>query len=234
MIAGAALLGLAGAGHCAAMCAAPCAALCRSGRPGRADHTDAWVFHVARVFGYAGAGAIVAAGVSALVGMAAWSSGLQPLWLLLHLAALAFGLWLLVSGRQPAWLESLGRAGGPSSPAVVAMPRTHARPRSRTWAAGLAGIAWAAWPCGLLQAALLMAALADDAVGGAAVMTAFAVCTTPALIAGPWLWRLLNGHPSGAAGPSIAWALRGSGALLAAATIWALGHNAYLRAICSV
>lgn len=237
MIAGAALLGLAGAGHCAAMCAAPCAALCQSGRPGRAGRTDAWVFHLARVVGYATAGAIVAAGVSALAGMAAWSRGLQPLWLLLHLGALAFGLWLLVSGRQPAWLEGLGRAGGPSSLAVVAMPRAGARPRGprgRTWGAGLAGIAWAAWPCGLLQAALLMAALADDAVGGAAVMTTFAVCTTPGLVAGPWLWRLLNGHPPGAAGPSIAWALRASGALLAAATIWALAHNAYLRAICSI
>jgi len=62
----------------------------------------------------------------------------------------------------------------------------------------------------------------------------FALCTSPGLVAGPWLWRRWTGRGSSASGgPSIAWALRASGALLAGATLWALAHNAYVRAICS-
>lgn len=186
-----------------------------------------------RVVGYAAAGAVVAAGVGALAALSAVSSGLQPLWLLMHLAALGFGLWLLFSGRQPAWLTGDGR----ERLAVGVIAPIHGPDKRSSWphfGAWLAGLAWVAWPCGLLQAALLMAALADDAFGGAAVMGVFALCTSPGLVAGPWLWRRWTGRGSSASGgPSIAWALRASGALLAGATLWALAHNAYVRAICS-
>jgi sulfite exporter TauE/SafE len=232
LIAGAALLGLAGAAHCTAMCAAPCAAVCRRGGAAKAN-ANAWAFLGMRLVGYAAAGAVVATGVGALASLGALSSGLQPLWLLMHLAALGFGLWLLFSGRQPAWLAGDGRerAGVGVAAPIHGPGRRSLRPQV---GAGLAGLAWVAWPCGLLQAALLMAALADGALGGAAVMGVFALCTTPGLVAGPWLWRRWTGRSSGTpGGPSIAWALRASGALLAGATVWALAHNAYVRAICS-
>jgi uncharacterized protein len=232
LIAGAALLGLAGATHCTAMCAAPCAAACSRGGAAKA-RANAWAFLGMRVVGYTAAGAAVAAGVGALAALSTVSSGLQPLWLLMHLAALGFGLWLLFSGRQPAWLVGDGRERvevGIAAP-IHGPGKRSFRPHSGAW---LAGLAWVAWPCGLLQAALLMAALADDAFGGAAVMGVFALCTSPGLVAGPWLWRRWTGRdPSAFGGPSIAWALRASGALLAGATLWALMHNAYVRAICS-
>ena len=98
-------LGLAGIPHCAAMCAAPCAALTGRGVGGPA----AWAFHGARLVSYALAGAIAAASVGALAGLAQWSPMIRPLWTLLHAAALTLGLWLLWHGRQPVWLESLGR-----------------------------------------------------------------------------------------------------------------------------
>ncbi len=227
------MLGLAGAAHCTAMCAAPCAAVCHHER---ANAATAWVFHLARVIGYTSAGAVVGAGVAALT---AWggglSRGLQPLWLLVHLAVFWCGLWLVFRGRQPAWLERLGRRAVPERGPTVAMPvprRSRVGPQAT---AAVAGLSWVAWPCGLLQAALLMAALADDAAGGAAVMAVFAVGSSPGLVAAPWIWRHLRG--SGAdnqAGPSIGWALRGSGALLAAATLWALGHDSFVRALCGV
>jgi sulfite exporter TauE/SafE len=233
LIAGAGMLGLAGAAHCTAMCAAPCAAVCGGAR---SNPISTWVFHLARVIGYAVAGAFVGAGVSAL---AAWGgalgSGLQPLWLLLHLAVFWCGLWLLFHGRQPEWLERLGRRALPVQRSTVAMPvsrRAAAAPRA---AAAAAGLSWVAWPCGLLQAALLMAALADDATSGAAVMAVFAVASSPGLVAAPWIWRRL--HAMGAdnpAGPSIAWAVRGAGAMLAAASLWALGHDSFVRAMCGV
>ncbi len=112
------MLGLAGAAHCTAMCAAPCAAVCSRGH---ANAGTAWAFHLARVIGYSAAGAILGAGVAALT---AWGGalgrGLQPLWLLLHLAVFWCGLWLLFHGRQPEWLERLGRGDRPCT-------RTHHR-----------------------------------------------------------------------------------------------------------
>ncbi len=233
LIAGAGMLGLAGAAHCAAMCAAPCAAVCTRGQ---ANAVTAWAFHLARVVGYSVVGAVVGAGVSALT---AWGGalgrGLQPLWLLLHLAVFWCGLWLLFRGRQPEWLERLGRHAVPEHRTTIAMPVSRRTPSGPHATAAAAGLAWVAWPCGLLQAALLMAALADGAVGGAAVMAVFAVASSPGLVAAPWIWRRLRGVGAGnPAGPSIAWALRGSGAMLAAASLWALGHDSYVRALCAI
>jgi len=233
LIAGAGLLGVAGAAHCTAMCAAPGAALCQHAR---ATAVTAWSFHLARVLGYSAAGALAGAGMALLTGWGAVGRGLQPLWVLLHLVALWCGLWLLWQGRQPAWLERWGRRAAPTRVSSVALPRSrHAAAQPRfTVAAVAAGLAWAAWPCGLLQSALLMAALANDGESGAAVMAVFALCTSPGLVAAPWLWRRLRRGVNDRAGPSIAWALRGGGAMLAGASLWALGHDTMVRALCAV
>ena len=111
--------------------------------------------------------------------LGAWSRTtpwLAPLWTLVQLAFLALGLWWLATGRMPTRL--LREGAGPAQAPHAGSP----------WRAGAAGLAWVAWPCGVLQGALLLAALGDDAVGGAAVMAAFALASAPALLAAPALW----------------------------------------------
>jgi sulfite exporter TauE/SafE len=211
LVVGALLLGFGGSPHCAAMCGAPCAALTRGGG-GRVAG-----FHGGRMLGYMAAGALAAASVSTLgATREAWPV-LRPLWALLHVAVLALGLWLLVSGRKPEW--RFGRA-----PGVLATAGTWV-PMSGPSRAGAAGLVWVAWPCGLLYGALTMAALADGPLGGAAVMAAFSIGTLPALAAAPLLLNRLTGSKAKAV------AVRAAGALLAGSSAWALGHGVWERVL---
>jgi uncharacterized protein len=91
--------------------------------------------------------------------------------------------------------------------------------------AGAAGLAWVAWPCGLLYGALTMAALANGPLEGAAVMAAFALGSLPALAAAPLLLNRLTGTRAKAM------AVRTAGALLAASSAWALGHGVWERVL---
>ncbi len=212
------MLGLAGTPHCAAMCGAACTAATRGG--GAAQAT----FHLSRVAGYALAGAVAASSVGLLSALGQLSPAVRPLWTLAHAAALALGLWLLWNGRQPAWVENLGRATRHAVPDAQGWQRMRAPLR-----AGAAGSLWVAWPCGLLQSALVVAALANSALGGAAVMAAFGIVTAAGLVLGPWIWLRLGG-PAGAAMAGT-WATRAAGALLAGASAWALGHDLVPRVI---
>ena len=256
LIISAALLGLAGAPHCAAMCSAPCAAATGPGQG------HALLFHAARLGSYAAVGALVASSVAVLAGWSQLSPALRPLWVLLHVAALALGLWLLVRAQQPAWMARLGvvprpvaaanwapvqgpvPAAGPAlaAPAgpsrqlaLVSRQRPRAfsqralvsrqRPQAFSQRALVAGSLWAAWPCGLLQSALLVAALGSSPATGAMAMAAFALASAPGLVLGPWAWkRLMRG--SGAAARE-RMAVRAGGGLLAAASVWALGHGVW-------
>jgi sulfite exporter TauE/SafE len=217
LVAAAFLLGLGGSAHCAAMCGAPCAALVRGGRGAFAG------FHVGRLVGYMAGGAVAAASVSTLAVLRDAAPVVRPLWLALHVAVLVFGLWLVVTGRQPDW--RLGRApsvlGGTVAAGAgggwVAM-QGPARPTAF-------GLAWIAWPCGLLYSALALAAMANGPLGGAAVMGAFALASMPALAAAPWLF----GRLTGARGR--AWAVRVAGLMLAGAAAFALGHGVWQRAL---
>jgi sulfite exporter TauE/SafE len=88
-----------------------------------------------------------------------------------------------------------------------------------------------AWPCGLLQSALVVAALANTAWGGAAAMAGFAVASAAGLSLAPWAFaRLASGGGAGALQGS-AWAVRIAGAALAAASAWALGHDLVRRVV---
>ena len=208
-------IGIAGSPHCAAMCAAPCAAIersCGGARPARA----AAALHLGRLLSYGLAGALVATGAGWLAELAQATSWLRPLWTLLQVAVVVFGLWVLVAGRMPRLV--LG-AGASSSSAGVAVPMlgplsTMGRGRQRGWAwAGTAGLLWAAWPCGLLYSALVVAALADGPIAGAAVMLAFALGGGLALLFGRGVLGRL-GQGAGAA--------RWAGALLVTAGGWAI------------
>ena len=221
LILSATALGLAGAPHCAAMCSAPCAAATGG------DRVNTAVFQLMRVAGYAAGGALAAASVAVLAGWAQWSPALRPLWVLLHVAALALGLWLLVRAQQPAWLSRIGRLPPPALPG--GWQRVHGPGR-----AALAGGLWVAWPCGLLQSALLVAALGSSAATGALAMGGFALASAPGLLFGPWaLKKLLHGGPAAARERL---AVRAAGALLVAAALWALGHGAWqqIAAFCGL
>lgn len=211
------LMGLAGTPHCLAMCGAPCAAVTGSRRLG---------FHLGRLLSYSLAGAVAAASIGSLASLGQAVAALRPLWTLLHVAALTLGLWLLWQGRQPAWMEGLGRArantvshAGGGWQAVQGPARSTA-----------AGLAWVAWPCGLLQSALLVAALANGPWQGALVMAVFAAATALGLVAGPVLWWRLAGQGA-LRGVSPVLAVRVAGLALAGASAWALSHDVVRRVV---
>jgi sulfite exporter TauE/SafE len=183
-----------------------------------------WVFHGARAASYAAAGFVASASVGSLAALAQWTPALRPLWLLFHLATLALGLWLLVRGRQPAWMGQIGRVavagqGGQLAAAGGAPVRVWRRPAQ----AALAGSLWVAWPCGLLQSALLVASMTQAAWAGAAAMAGFAAASAGGLFAAPALWRMLRGRAD-AAGVE-RWLARAAGGLLVMAALFALGRD---------
>ncbi len=212
-------MGLAASPHCVTMCGSPCAAMTCRGRG------DAVGFHVGRIIGYTVAGAVAAASVTALGAWTRTSPALQPLWLLVHLCFLGLGLWCLAAGRLP---RRMARDG--------AVPVTIVRHDARPLRTALAGLAWVAWPCGALQAALLVSALANDPVGGGLVMACFAIASLPALAAAPWLWGLWRTWSGRKISPAeaAAWGYRIAGAGLALSSGWAIasGLREHLAAFC--
>lgn len=213
------LMGLAGTPHCLAMCGAACTAATGGGQ-----WRSLLPFHLGRLAAYSTAGALVSASVGSLATLGQAVSALRPLWMLVHIAALALGLYLLWQGRQPSWMEQLGHTR-----AQATVPRAGERwqvIRGPVRSVGL-GLAWVAWPCGLLQSALLVAALANTAWGGALVMFGFGGASAAGLLMGPALWRRLSSRSGAAA--SAAGAVRWAGAALALASIWALGHDLWVR-----
>lgn len=234
LIASAALLGLVGSPHCAAMCGAPCAALTRhrvSGRPRAALAA----FLGGRLLGYAIGGAGVAAGFMWLASLGSLASALRPLWTVLHAAALGLGLWLLITGRLPRWIGPVGRIDrGNALPATLEGGWQRLRYIKGPARAGAVGAVWLVLPCGLLQSALLMAALANTPLNGAAAMAAFAATSSLGLGLYPALWQHWLGHTGGALRAS-ALAARLAGAVLVSSSGWALGHGLWLRvaALCS-
>lgn len=212
------LMGLAGSLHCTAMCGAACTAITQTSgpRPSRALLS----FHLGRVASYAAAGALAAASVGAL---GAWSQAvpaLRPLWSLVHGAALVLGLWLLWTARQPAWMMRVGR-----SPTLATAPAGW-QPMQGPLRSAALGSAWALLPCGLLQSALLVAALANDAAGGATVMAVFALASSLGLLLAGAAWQRVLATPQ-----ALRWAVRLAGAMLAGASAWALGHGLWVKIV---
>jgi len=226
LVFGALLLGAAGIPHCAAMCGPACAAVVGS-RSAAAGRVAEWGFQAARLAGYAGVGALAAAGVGLAEAMGSTAPILRPVWILLHVAALGLGLWLAITGRQPTWMSRvLVRQPAAAAWQPVSGPRELRR--KRVMAASMAGLAWVAWPCGLLQSALVMAALANTPLGGAGVMAAFATASAAGLLWGPWALSRVSQEMGGRV---TEWAVRGAGVLLAVGSAWALGHDVWLRVV---
>ncbi len=246
------LLGLAGGPHCLAMCGGACSAVamrCGAGRPMQA--LAAW--QLGRLLAYAAAGAVVASSVTAFGQWGRELAWLRPWWAMLHLAALALGLWMVWKGRAPMWMagslrlpawtqrspEARPLAAGPSlallrASGVAGAVTLPGGPTAKgeqpvRWArAGATGLVWVALPCGLLQSALVVAALGNHAAEGALVMASFAVGSGVSLWIGPRLWTALTGAArlggwAGRLGP--VQAVRLAGALLAGASGWAIAHH---------
>jgi hypothetical protein len=81
-----------------------------------------------------------------------------------------------------------------------------------------------ALPCGLLQSALLIAALANTPTQGALAMASFAAASSLGL----WLPGMLAARGPGGTTVNVLM-LRLAGATLAAASAWALAHDLWLR-----
>jgi uncharacterized protein len=199
------LMGLASVPHCALMCGAPCAAAVGGGQASAVAS-----FQLGRLAGYAAAGALAAASMGWMREASAVSAALRPLWVLLHSALFALGLWLLISARWPAWLGRSGYRAG----------------EVRWQRAAGSGLLWFAWPCGVLQGALLVAALANTPMGGAAAMSAFALTSSPGLLMAPLALKKLM-----ARGDWQAWAPRLAGLMLVLASSFALGHGLWAQVV---
>lgn len=213
------MMGLAGGPHCAAMCGAAYGGIARHGGPAGATRAML-ALQVGRLASYAVAGALVAASVAWLGNLREASPILKPLWTLLHVSAVALGLWLLWQGRAPAWLAGAGRSGGRL---MEARPLRFVARIPATARAGAIGACWAAMPCGLLQSALVVAALASGPWQGAGVMALFALASALSLWLAPYLWLRLQGRGKGMARSTLP--VRLAGVLLIAASTFALVHG---------
>ena len=228
-LAGSALMmGLAGTPHCVAMCGASSTAVMGSSRSALLG------FQLGRLFSYALAGGLAAASVGLLAQWGQASALLRPLWVLLHVAAFLLGAALLWNGRQPAWLEGVGQRISNGIRPSVTVSLDGLKGGGTVFAAptraAMFGLAWAAWPCGLLQSALLVAALASGPAQGAMVMAVFAMASGLGLVLGPMLWVKLRWQ--GASGEvGMRWSVRLSGLGLAGASAWALSHGVWKQIV---
>jgi sulfite exporter TauE/SafE len=171
-------------------------------------------FHAARIAGYAVLGALVGSGSWLL----RWGSEvmplMRPLWGTMNALLLALGLALLVLGRQPRWIDELGRRVWQATGARLE-PSGGRRPV-------LAGLAWALVPCGLLYSALATAALASEPLRGAAAMAAFGLGTAVNLLVAQGLIHLVSRGSAAKAARVEALGIRIGGGLLAAMSAAAL------------
>lgn len=228
-------MGLASAPHCTLMCGAACTALTggkRGKRGERGDGRQAWLFHGGRVVGYSVAGAVAASSVATVGAWAQTTPALRPLWSMLHLGLLGLGLWWLATGQQPAWMRRRDTVSTIS--AISSVAPLHFQPpgrRGRSLRVGGAGLAWVAWPCAALQAALLLAVLAPSAAAGALVMATFALASLPGLLAAPWAWSRWRAWRGKAASTQemAAAGLRVGGAALVLSSGWVLTHGLWQR-----
>jgi len=195
------LAGLAGgAMHCGPMCGGfvlgqvadrmarlPAAQMCERARLGSALLVP---YHVGRLTTYALLGAL-AASLGAAAGRQPWFGGLSAALLLLgallFLAHAAARLWPALSGTlaleraPPGWARALAGV-------------TRRIDRTRASGGLLLGLVLGLLPCGILYAALAVAAAAGGPLRGAVAMLAFGLGTVPSLVAVG-----LAGHAAGRA-----------------------------------
>lgn len=182
------VMGLAGGPHCIAMCGAACGAMQSSSQttsqfrsiPLRVIKTIPWSFYLGRMLGYGILGALAAETLRGLAWLSNQSHVFQPLWTFSHTLIFAWGVLLLVTGKQPQW--AIKRA---QQVWVWIKQRTQ---HDRVGFLGT-GMVWALLPCGLLYSAVMLASLQSQWLQGALVMMAFAAGSATVLAIAPLLWR---------------------------------------------
>ena len=229
-------MGLVGGPHCLAMCAAPCSTVigASGNRPDKGSGAQPssqpvrWMpkggvhakrllaYHSGRLIGYSSAGALAAMAMQSLALLTQQTSALRPVWTMVHVLVLAWGLMMLLQARQPAWIENAGRSVWGRVRPLVAAPG----------GVFVTGFLWALMPCGLLYSALLVAALSGGALQGALTMAVFGVGSGLWLVAGPWLWQRLRLRLNAARAE---WGTRVAGGLLCAVAVGALWMDLIYR-----
>lgn len=188
LLATAFLMGLAGIPHCTAMCGTACAAAFPRG-------LSIWTL-LGRAIGYACLGAVAAAAAGLVSRWGQQVAMIKPLWMMAQLAMVLLGGFMLVRGYVPQRVDQAGKG-------LYVRMRAAWQARSGGWPPMvrqawplLAGLAWALLPCGLLYAALMVAALASRPLEGALVMLAFALPSAVGVWAAPALMRWLKRRAS--------------------------------------
>jgi sulfite exporter TauE/SafE len=177
LIGSAALLALAGAGHCLGMCAGISGALTFSLPPERQTGAELWawqgLFSIGRVLSYGLLGALaggLGGGVMSALpvprGAPFFASGVLMLLLALTFAGRAAGL---------AWLERAGQSLWRRLQPLV----KQLLPVDGPFKALALGMAWGLLPCGLVYSALALAVTAASAPDGMLVMLVFGLDTMP-------------------------------------------------------
>lgn len=171
-------LALLGGVHCAGMCGGFVGALQLHRAPQLPAATLSFGYHAGRLTSYTLAGLLAGA-----IGGAAFAADVLPLQVLLLLAGSAM---LLVIGAsmlgKKSWLVRLEPLGARLWQALAPLARKVYPPRTRRQAYA-AGLLWGWIPCGMVYAALPLALITGDALGGAAVMAAFGLGTLPTMLA---------------------------------------------------
>ena len=200
------LAGLAASPHCALMCG-PMAALGGRGLATGSPRQALLLTQAGRVLGYATLGALAGASGQWLMQLLPALATGRLLQAAAAVASLALGLWLLLGkGRL---------AGCCASRSGASLPPL------------LRGLLWAALPCGVLYAVLLLAMLTASARDGALLAGAFALGGAPLLALIGWL---------GARRPAAPLAARAAGlwlVVLGTATLLMLAGGAFVPAWCA-
>jgi sulfite exporter TauE/SafE len=175
------------------------------------------LFQCGRLVGYASLGALAAISMDSLGWLTLQSAAFRPVWSMVHVAAVLFGLLLLWRGEQPLWLTRTAQQLWQG----VAGPARREALQQRAYGPLLLGMAWALLPCGLLYSALMVALFSGGPWHGAMVMLMFALGGGVMLTLLPLLWDKLQGPRA----VSSRWSARGTrlaGLTLSATAAWGL------------
>lgn len=204
------VMGIAGGPHCVVMCGAACAGVGHA--QGRKGFLALSQFHIGRLIAYSILGFVAALSMQAVGWLSAQLVVLRPVWSFMHVVMIVLGLFLLVKGAQPLFLEVGAKK-------VWLWIRNKTQARSESGIKGfpfILGLAWAFMPCGLLYSALMIAGLANSPIRGAGVMLSFALASSFSLVVGPWLLLRLRNLGNGSLG------IRLAGLALSSVSLYAL------------
>ena len=178
LLTSAALAGLLGGVHCAAMCGGIVAAVCGTGG-GDMPWRKTYAYNVGRIASYTAAGAIV--GALGQAGLAWRGDPLLRQTLMTGAGVTLMLLALFMAGWSPL-VGMMEAAGAKLWRYVQPCTRRFLPANTIPRALGL-GVLWGWLPCGMVYAVLLTAAATGDARDGALVMAAFGIGTLPNLLA---------------------------------------------------